>query len=423
MSTISPFEPLVLTSPSSSLSFHLLPYGLIPHRLLLSKDGLIHDLLAGPEDPADHHATGRCFFGPVIGRYANRLEAGTCKYVGGQMHVPEWGGENLCLHGGPGAGPGGNAAAELPSIPADTTPLQRGPLDTLVWTPLSSPKLFSAPSDASAVVFGLLHGASEDGPQGTLYFEVRFAVEGPTSVSLPSDVPALGKSAGSVSIAYRAVHAPQAGEKECDITPLNLTHHWAFNLSASSPEAREQEDGTIDAHTLRFFGPEIHTLDLDSRLVPTGKLLDCTKTPGADFATKGPQGYGRKMGESAPQGGHDHWYGWGAGSRQGQLRALLRAESTGIAVSFETDQSGTQLYGAVGQPHPPASLKAGGAKKLAHGGNGTEANAFCSAAFLEFAHPHSTLNHDALRTFAGSDTTLKQGETYANWTRAEVWIA
>jgi hypothetical protein len=82
-----------------------------------------------------------------------------------------------------------------------------------------------------------------------------------------------------------------------------------------------------------------------------------------------------------------------------------------------------QLYGAVGQPHPPASLKAGGAKKLAHGGNGTEANAFCSAAFLEFAHPHSTLNHDALRTFAGSDTTLKQGETYANWTRAEVWIA
>ncbi|CEH19321.1 ALDOSE-1-EPIMERASE [Ceraceosorus bombacis] len=333
MTSIDPFAPVELQHPGAGLSLHILPYGLIPHRLLLNvrQDGPLHpssgiegggsathdlltgpeepkhhqngplhpssgiegggsathDLLTGPEEPKHHQSYGRSFFGPVIGRYANRLPAGNQKYGHGQeMLVPVWGGENLCLHGGPASGPNGGPPVSLPSISQDDVPLQEGPLDTMVWTPLSNvskAELFkdqdlsdpvngSKAPQGSARVFAINHRPSSDGsgPPVTLRIEALIAVQAGSS----GDVPSLGISAGKVRIEYRAEQR-RSGKEEAVPTPLNLTHHWAFNLSASDPSARQTEKGTIEQHELRMLvrdKEEEQTLELDSRSVPLGQL-------------------------------------------------------------------------------------------------------------------------------------------------------
>lgn len=126
MVAVDPFSPTVLRHPSSTLELHILPYGLTTHRLLLHAETVVphadedagddaaatgsaapesvqgapprvalHDLLVGPEEPEDHWTYGRAFFGPVVGRYANRLPAGETKFddKGKERSIswPEWG--------------------------------------------------------------------------------------------------------------------------------------------------------------------------------------------------------------------------------------------------------------------------------------------------------------------------------------------
>ena len=52
-------------------------YGLTIHRIEVQRERRTFDVLAGPEDAADHRTLGRRFYGQVVGRYANRLPAGT----------------------------------------------------------------------------------------------------------------------------------------------------------------------------------------------------------------------------------------------------------------------------------------------------------------------------------------------------------
>lgn len=52
-------------------------YGLTIHRIEVQREGNAFDVLAGPEDAAEHRTLGRRFYGQVVGRYANRLPAGT----------------------------------------------------------------------------------------------------------------------------------------------------------------------------------------------------------------------------------------------------------------------------------------------------------------------------------------------------------
>lgn len=123
MVLVEPFSPTVLRHPSSTLELHVLPYGLTTHRLLLHAETTVpdagadeqpddgaaapeavqgtppkvalHDLLVGPEEPEDHWTYGRAFFGPVVGRYANRLPVGETKFddKGKERCIswPEWG--------------------------------------------------------------------------------------------------------------------------------------------------------------------------------------------------------------------------------------------------------------------------------------------------------------------------------------------
>jgi len=99
------FKPTVLSYKTSThtLSLHILPFGLTLHRLVLSSNSdpsKVQDLLVGPETPKDHQTLGRSFFGPIVGRFANRLPSGESTYGEGEgerkldnhgmVHLLEW---------------------------------------------------------------------------------------------------------------------------------------------------------------------------------------------------------------------------------------------------------------------------------------------------------------------------------------------
>jgi Aldose 1-epimerase len=64
---------VILSSPTGSVSLHLLPsYGLTFHKLVVND----YDVLIGPESTEGYLSEGRNFRNQVIGRYANRLPSG-----------------------------------------------------------------------------------------------------------------------------------------------------------------------------------------------------------------------------------------------------------------------------------------------------------------------------------------------------------
>lgn len=91
MAGVDAVREVVLSTRDGALSVSIVPFGLTIHRMLLRKQGQLHDLLAGPERAADHRDGGRHFFGPVVGRYANRLPAGRHASDEFTAEPEEWG--------------------------------------------------------------------------------------------------------------------------------------------------------------------------------------------------------------------------------------------------------------------------------------------------------------------------------------------
>lgn len=358
------------------------------------------------------------------------------------------GGEGICHHGGPESTAGG----------------QSGPFDRAVWTllPSSSSKFFSqgtaegsssssgaagssggdgvsantasnAPEVAPAgseAIFALESPAGDQGFPGALRVEARISVQPPS----PSPSSGNAGSLGAISLVYRAMLLPT--DPPCAGTPLNLTHHWGFNLSASSSAsaAARAEEGLVDEHVLTLTPPQgesLRLLALDSQGIPTGELRAVNE------GTAGPHdwvgaGRGKRIGAAMPECGYDHFYILGPAASEEEaknVRAELESASTGLAVRFRTNQTGVQLYTANGQPVSglPSSA-AGGSRKHLHvhprpskDAKDVPGNATRSAAFLEFGHPHATfLNPETLGKAAGTDTILRPGEVYENWVTADV---
>lgn len=460
-----PFKPVVLrreTPEAGSLELHVLPYGLTVHRLIVTTAGAKepNDVIVGPEDPRDHKDTGRSFFGPLVGRYANRLPAGkidatTRDGTRLQLDLPEWGGEGICHHGGPEETTGG-----------DHKGANGGPFDRAVWTSLqptgsssSSPQLFSAASSSStseheSAIFALESRNGANGFPGDVRLEARFSLLAPSETEAkpattsaapsngwPSSSQDLGTSIGRVKVEYRA----KLLSTDVQATPLNVTHHWGFNLTASA-----EKGGRVDDHTLRLLpgGQQQLTqrLDLDPRGVPTGKLIAAPEGDAHDWSsTRSPSILGRKIGDGLPEDGYDHFYVWGSRSSSEEqhcpVTVLSASDATGgsLSLSFKTNQSGVQLYTANGQPEQGSDAAKdpstyGGVRKALHRSEGDnnpilEGNTQRSAAFLEFGHPHATFLHHSLQEVAGSDTLLRPSSSssrqaqhgYENWVELQVW--
>ncbi|PWN21023.1 hypothetical protein BCV69DRAFT_282526 [Microstroma glucosiphilum] len=474
-SNVDPFQPIILEHPAvPDLQAHILPYGLTVHRLLLNRrprDLLqdapeseesveVYDLIVGPEKETDHCDGGRNFFGPVVGPYANRLPAGVTRFsyseqrgerkaglVDNEVNSPEWSGPGVCLHGGP----------EMPE--SRSSQLQSGPFDRMIWEPVAAKdqiggSLFSqlelSSLSTAGVAFRLFRidyeettvGAGQ-APRG-VRVEALFTLSSSSpSVATFIDLIPRSESVGIFGVEYRA-RFHEGDPSLNQLTPLNITQHWGFNLSASDPSSAVQkaENGQIDAHQLRIMKSrkEVAVMELQSNGLPTGKLLpfEDSRSAGHDWTDAGKDGLGKAIADGIPEAGYDNFYTWplipSSFSREEEMsqtpQALLRSESSKLTLAFRTNQSGFQLYTANGQPTAPADPKAsGGTRKLIHrtalnpsARSDEGGNAFRSAAFIEFGHPHATFLHEGLQDFigCGEDTLLRVGETYRNWVSIEV---
>lgn len=124
-----------------------------------------------------------------------------------------------------------------------------------------------------------------------LDLEVIFALSNPSRTWDPKT---FERSLGSAVIVYRAVVRPPAAEGEGKgggevkqvVTPVNLTHHWGFNLDASYAKPLG-ETPDVKNHKLYIDAQKI--IKSDSKLLPVGELVDVQGTK-FDFSTKGEEG-------------------------------------------------------------------------------------------------------------------------------------
>ncbi|EPQ52513.1 galactose mutarotase-like protein [Gloeophyllum trabeum ATCC 11539] len=416
-----PWQPVLLALPSltPSLALELIPHGLLIHRLFVQADGKTHDLVIGPEQPRDH--LKKKYVNTIIGRYANRLPVGefSLEREGAKGTVKPISNESptVSLHGG-------------------TTGF-----DSVPWTPLqpSGSKLFS--SAELATINGDLGASSlwsytdkdgENGFDGTLYTEVL------VGLLSPSNPPSIARGdeflMGSVVIVYRAKLLDQG-----KVTPLNITQHWGFNLTASLQEGADSL--SVKSHSLTFKADKV--LELDKVGLSAGKLQDVAGTA-HDFRTARTIGSQWPTVENGP-GGYDWYYSFPRTPAakdhrieptrvtpqlnlvkevletklEGEERKVeLASEKSGVKIVFGSNQSGVQFY-----TNNFASTTS--ARKKIHGGSGADGEGqgygVGSAAFLEFHAPLAAWLHpETVRD--GFDTLLAgNGEVYNNWVKADIY--
>ncbi|KZT67902.1 galactose mutarotase-like protein, partial [Daedalea quercina L-15889] len=404
------FTPILLALPSltPSLALEVLPYGLTLHRLFVQTDGKTHDILIGPETPSDHLV--QKYTNTIIGRYANRVPAGTHAFTRNGL-----------------AGSLAAAANESPTVSL------HGGLtgwDLQPWTPLEDPsaaQLFTpaevarirADAPTASAVFSRVSPDGEEGYPGRLLVEVLVALVQPKGS--PSDDGRLWRL-GSVLLVYRAKLLDEG-----TVTPINLTQHWGFNLDASLQQGQSIKDHklTIKADNTIALAPDANS---------AGALAPVAGTPHA-HAEKAT----RTIGERFPENGYDDFYVFAprtvpapvrlpASELTPQTDLLAPAEEdadavvelegakSGLTLAFHTNQSGVQFYS--NNFASPAAT----ARKKIHGGSGALGDGYepGSAAFLEFHEPLAAWLNPGTIGASGSDTLLASGEVYNNYVRMDV---
>ena len=385
----------------------ILPYGLTIHRIEVRVGEHVHDIVAGPENADEHRTLGRRFYGPIIGRYANRLPAGCQVYWDRakkehlMIELPAWGGQNVSHHGGP--------CTEASLTNTGSSLLQHGPFDCAMWTQIRESSMYSDKDydawDESAC-FALESPVGDQGYPGHVRVEAFVGVQ---SSGAPSAM-----ELGRIHVEYRARLVDDA----TTATPLNLTQHWGFNLGASSVAHR----GTgVDGHALQLGGGvrPLYRLVLDTDGIPTGALESCAGTR---------YDWSRPNQQIRADTDYDHFYVWGASTAAnnsetaGRRNAIDRnpvmatlSGPTGLTLRFRTNQTGVQMF------VPPNACKEG-ARKVRHRIEPTkpELDGRHHAIFLEFSAPHATFLRPTLWDWAGHDTLLRQGETYQSVVTVEL---
>ncbi|KIJ60361.1 hypothetical protein HYDPIDRAFT_43366 [Hydnomerulius pinastri MD-312] len=418
------YAPVLLSLPGSltpSLAVEVLPHGVTIHRVIVQVNGKTHDIVIGPEDPKDHSTVK--YTNTIIGRYANRVPVGT--------HVVEKSGISSPFEA---------LTNESPKVS-----LHGGPVgfDFGVWKKfddLSLAKLFTeaevksiteqATGEASAAIF---HHTSPDGDQGysgELYLETLVALLPPSDKKAPSA--SSQHELGSIVIVYRArlVNVPE-GKKQ--VTPINLTQHWGFNLDASLQEGDD---------TLRVLNHDLtikasHIAELQSNFLPSGTYIPVAE---ADNSSGAHIHNNKRIGDLFPGLGYDDYYLLHARSNlkldsphrihasefdSGSVNLVkdiltarndpvlkLSSDKSGLAVEFDSNQAGLMFYTNI-----HANTK--GYRKKIHGGTGVQGDGYIpqSAAFIEFHEPLSAFLYP---TSTSTDTLLTSDEIYNNYVRADI---
>ena len=288
------------------------------------KNGKMGDVVLGYDSLIGYLQTGNPYFGCLVGRYANRIANAKFTLDGKEYTLAANNGPNT-LHGG-----------------------LKG-FDKVIWTV----KLFN---DSSL----LLSYSSKDGEEG---YPGNFSVD--VMYSLSDD--------NGLKIEYAAVTDKA--------TPVNLTNHCYFNLSAGV-------DSTILDHELMLKADKY--TPVNETLIPTGKIDDVKGTP-MDFTTS------KKIGKDIAQvvGGYDHNWVFQKPENRFDMVATLYHQPSGRYMEVRTSEPGIQFYSG---NFLNGTLKntRGGVKYVKHAG-------LC----LETQHFPDSPNQPVF-----PNTILKPGETY-----------
>ncbi len=301
--------------------------GTVTDIIVPDRKGNPGDVVLGFDSLSGYVQKGNPFFGSLVGRYANRI-ANAKFELDGKTYTLAANNNGNSLHGG-----------------------QKG-FDKVVWT--------AQPSDSSlTLTYDSKDG--EEGYPGNLHAQVVYTLTGNNELKID----------------YTATTDKP--------TPVNLTNHSYFNLSAGASP-------TIEDHELRV-NADRYTI-VNDKLIPTGQLPPVKGTP-MDFTTP------KKIGRDLPsvKGGYDHNYVLNKSGGELSLAATAYDSASGRYMEVFTTQPGVQFY---------SGNFLNGTLKGGKNGNVYPKHAgFC----LETQHFPDSPNQPSFPT-----TILKPGETYRETT-------
>jgi len=266
----------------SGATLKVINYGAIVTSLTIpDRNGKFGDVILG-YDSLQAYVDDKCFFGAIVGRYGNRIGKGKFKLDGKEYQVTVNEGENH-LHGG---------KLGFNKVLWDARTMQ----DTA----------------GSAIELTYVSTDGEEGYPGKVTLTVIYTLT----------------DNNELKIEYKGTTDKT--------TVLNPTHHSYFNLSGSFNNTILDHVVMIDANAIT---------PVDKSLIPTGKLLDVSKTP-MDFRT--PIAIGAHIDDDFEQlkiaGGYDH--NWVLRNYDGKVRTVAEVyePKSGRLMTVITDQPGIQFY-------------------------------------------------------------------------------
>ena len=276
-------ERLSLTN-KNGISLDALTYGgIITSLLVPDRDGTLGDIVLGFDKPVRYtQGPPSPYFGALIGRYANRIARGRFTLDGREYSLPINDPPNH-LHGGP-----------------------RG-FDKRVWTAETR----KVPG-AETIKLLYVSDDGEEGYPGSVDVRVSYTL----------------RDSNELVVEYRAISSAA--------TPVNLTQHMYFDLSAGAAATALGHELMIDAGR---FTP------VDPTMIPTGECQPVKGTP-FDFCQATPIGarIDAKDDQIVRAGGYDHnWILNHTG--EGVARAArLRDPASGRVLELWTTEPGVQFY-------------------------------------------------------------------------------
>lgn len=260
---------------AAGMQVSILNYGGTVTKIITKdKEGKFGDVLLGYDSLPGYVQRGNPYFGCLVGRYGNRIAKGKFT-LDGTTYTLAKNNNGQSLHGG-----------------------IKG-FDKVMW------KAEKQPGDSS-IKLTYLSKDGEEGYPGNLTVTVVYTLT----------------ANNGLKIDYTATTDKA--------TPVNLTNHCYFNLSAG-------KDSDILAHQLMLKADKY--TEVDSVLIPTGKLPDVKGTP-MDFTTA--KAIGKDI--AAVKGGYDHNWVLTRNGKDLELITTLYHPASGRYMEVYTTEPGIQFY-------------------------------------------------------------------------------
>lgn len=304
--TVSPFAFYTLTA--ENITAKLIPYGArLTSLLVQDRNGDYQDIVVGYDNATQYLTdteTNHTYFGPIVGRYANRIKNSTFTLNGQTYHIPanDHAGADT-LHGG--------------TVGYD----QRN------WTVVAASK--------SSITFSLLDTGFQGFP-GTVLTTATYSLS-----VFPSG------PQGQVRPRLTSSIVSQALDEE---TPIMLANHIYWNLNAF-------KQATILNDTTLWMPYSDRYIVVDPILIPTGALGSVSSLPALNFTS--PKLLGDAINNAtgvcgAGCTGIDNAFildrPANAGPTSSNFPVLsLWSNTTGIQLDVSTNQQGLQIYSCNGQ--------------------------------------------------------------------------